>query len=142
MHDVFIKAQRNLGSFRGDASPLTWLTRIATNHCLNIIRAKSAAWHEKFRQEVTTAAQAGLQDATTGQSERSQLINLCLDKCDRGVAEVAIYYFVDEMTQAEIAELVGISAPTLRKRLREFIRISREEIAAAVPGVQFQAPPI
>src|SRR4051812_50160766 len=51
MQDVFAKA---LGSardgsgrvgpaaFRGESSPLTWLMTIATNHCLNLIRAERA----------------------------------------------------------------------------------------------------
>ena len=52
LHEVFIKVQNNLDGFRNEASPLTWMTRIATNHCLNVIRAKRAPWHEKYRQEV------------------------------------------------------------------------------------------
>src|SRR3954449_12936952 len=38
--------------FRGDASPLTWLTRIATHHCLNLLRAERAPWHQRFEREV------------------------------------------------------------------------------------------
>ena len=46
------------------------------------------------------------------------------------------------MTQQEICALVGLSAPTLRKRLREFIAIARDEIAKAVPGITFEEAPI
>src|SRR5580658_7487557 len=42
-HDVFLKAIRNLGSFRGDASARTWLYRIAINHCRNLVQT----WHER-----------------------------------------------------------------------------------------------
>lgn len=140
MHDVFIKAQRNLASFRGDASPLTWLTRIATNHCLNVIRAKRAAWHDRFKKEVENQERGD--DAGARHTEAQELLRYCLDKVDRDLAEVATYYFVDEMTQKEITELVGISAPTLRKRLRLFIEKSREEIARVMPGVEFKAPPL
>ena len=31
MHEVFIKASQHLSEFRGEASPLTWLYRIALN---------------------------------------------------------------------------------------------------------------
>ncbi len=140
MHEVFIKAQKNLGSFRGDASPLTWLTRIATNHCLNVIRAKKAAWHDRFKQEVQSAPKSD--DAGARHTEATQILSLCLSRVDAEIAEVATYYFVDEMTQKEITELVGISAPTLRKRLRLFVELSREEIKRLMPDVEFQAPPI
>lgn len=140
MHDVFIKVQKNLGAFRGDASPLTWMTRIATNHCLNLIRAKKAAWHERFRNEVKTQEQTSLGGMRL--AEDQQLLRLCLARCDRKTAEAAVYYFVDGMTQAEVTALVGMSAPTLRKRLRAFIETSREEIAKVLPGVTFKESPI
>lgn len=140
MHDVFIKVQKNLAQFRGEASPLTWMTRIATNHCLNLIRAKKAAWHDRYRREVQVAPKEDSEGAR--HPERKELLRLCLQRCDPQTAEAAIYYFVDDMTQAEITQLIGISAPTLRKRLREFIRVSREELERAVPGIQFQEAPI
>src|SRR5690349_21548062 len=39
--DVFLKAYRNLDSFRGDAKFSTWLFTIARNHCINEWRARS-----------------------------------------------------------------------------------------------------
>jgi RNA polymerase sigma-70 factor (ECF subfamily) len=140
MHDVFIKVQKNLGEFRGEASPITWMTRIATNHCLNVIRAKRAAWHDKYKKEVENAPQG--EELGASLKENRQLLKLALAKVDPEIAEIAIYYFVDEMTQQEICALVGLSAPTLRKRLREFITVARDEIAKAVPGVEFQEAPI
>ena len=140
MHDVFIKVQRNLAAFRGDASPITWMTRIATNHCLNLLRARHAAWHERYRREAEAAPPTEARGASL--KENQQLLRLALAKVDAAVAEAAIYYFVDEMTQQEICTLVGLSAPTLRKRLREFIEVARAEIAQAVPGVRFEDAPL
>jgi RNA polymerase sigma-70 factor (ECF subfamily) len=39
--EVFLKAFTNLPSYRGDGSLEGWLTRIATNTCLNMLRAAS-----------------------------------------------------------------------------------------------------
>jgi threonyl-tRNA synthetase len=39
MQDVFAKALTHFATFRAEASPLTWLMKIATHHCLNILRA-------------------------------------------------------------------------------------------------------
>jgi len=136
MHDVFIKAQKNLPGFRADASPLTWLTRIASNHCLNLIRAQKAQWHEKYRQEVKTE-QKEIEGGVT-RNETHQLLRICFHDCEPQVAEAAVLYFVDEMTQKEIVAIIGISAPTLRKRLREFVETSRQRIEKEVPGIVFQ----
>ncbi len=138
MHDVFIKVQKNLAQFRGESSPITWMTRIATNHCLNVIRAKRAAWHDKYKAEVEGAPPVELKSL----AESHQLLRVAMARVEPELAEIATYYFVDEMTQSEICALVNLSAPTLRKRLREFIAVARDEIQKAVPGIEFQEAPI
>src|ERR1700747_468641 len=50
MQDVFAKALVSLSAFRAESSPLTWLMKIATHHCLNLIRAERAPWHKRFRR--------------------------------------------------------------------------------------------
>lgn len=140
MHDVFIKVAKNVGEFRGEASPLTWMTRIATNHCLNIIRAKKAAWHDQFKRFVEHKA------AENGPSQRlvdrTQFVQMVLALCDKDVQEAAIYYFVDEMTQEEVSQMMGISVPTLRKRLRSFIETARKELLKIDPDLRLKAAPI
>ena len=136
MHDVFIKAQRNLNDFRGDASPLTWLTRIATNHCLNLIRARNAQWHGKYKQEVERVEEQ--REERTSHREMTQLVRLCLAGCEKELAEMAIYYFVDEMTQQEIATTMKISLPTVRKRLRLFVEHARVQLEKEIPGIHFR----
>lgn len=42
-HDVFLKAFRKMGQFRGDSSWRTWLYRITINHCRNL----QQTWHER-----------------------------------------------------------------------------------------------
>src|SRR5205823_7745461 len=51
MQDVFAKALTHYDEFRAEASPLTWLTRIATNHCLNLLRADKAGWKGRFESQ-------------------------------------------------------------------------------------------
>jgi RNA polymerase sigma-70 factor (ECF subfamily) len=40
MQNAFLKAWRNLGRFREDASFTTWFCRIVTNECLMLIRSR------------------------------------------------------------------------------------------------------
>jgi RNA polymerase sigma-70 factor, ECF subfamily len=138
MQDVFIKVQRNLEGFRKEASPLTWITHIATNHCLNVLRAKRAPWHERHRQEV--AVQAGTNETTVDLREQQQLLRICLAYVatkDPQLSVMAVHHFVDDMPQAQLCALCGISAPTLRKRLRAFLALSREALTIAIPDIAF-----
>src|SRR6184192_276996 len=39
--EVFLRALRNLSTFRGDAKFSTWLYTIARNHCFNAVQSKA-----------------------------------------------------------------------------------------------------
>ena len=77
--------------------------------------------------------------------EQRELLRLCLARVvsvDPQLAELAADAFVDDMRQADICTLVGMSAPTLRKRLREFIALCRAELTTHAPGITFAEAPM
>ncbi|HVR60731.1 MAG TPA: sigma-70 family RNA polymerase sigma factor [Polyangia bacterium] len=126
MQDVFAKALVSLSAFRAESSPLTWLMKIATHHCLNILRAERAPWHKRFRRE-EEARPVG--DGGGPQLvEDREAVRKLLGKLDAETAAAAVHYHVDEMTLEEIAALLGRSVPTIRKRLETFAAISGQEI--------------
>jgi len=47
VQDIFLLAHRKLASFRGDSSLGTWLYRMATNHCLDVLRSRQARMSER-----------------------------------------------------------------------------------------------
>ncbi|HZL20820.1 MAG TPA: sigma-70 family RNA polymerase sigma factor [Polyangia bacterium] len=114
MQDVFAKALGHWQEFRSDASPLTWLTRIATHHCLNLLRAERAPWHQRFARETQARGEGhgGPQLFEDREAARQLLSQLDLE-----TQRAAIHYFVDEMTLDEVAAAIGRSVPTVRKRL-------------------------
>jgi RNA polymerase sigma-70 factor (ECF subfamily) len=140
MHEVFLKVVTSYDEFRGQSSPLTWLVRIATHHCLNVIRGRKAGWHERY----ATAVHVGAQAPEPGQQtfERSELVHRLLKKLGRDEQEAAIYYFVDEMSQDEAAKACDCSVPTLRKRLRRFIEVARKELKRDDASLVFGEAPL
>jgi RNA polymerase sigma-70 factor, ECF subfamily len=127
--EVFARALRALPAFRAAASPSTWLLSIATHHCLNELRAGRARW----REEVVRLAELSRVEGVV--PERRELVRALLARASPEEQEVAVMYYVDELTQAEIAAATGRSLPTVRKRLRGFLAAARRALADAFPGV-------
>jgi RNA polymerase sigma-70 factor, ECF subfamily len=129
LQDVFVKVLRALPRFREAASPSTWVLRIATHHCLNLMRMRRAQWREEVK-----ALQAERRQETEP-PDRRELVRVLLSSAPEEAQEMAVLYFVDELTQAEIAQELGRSLPTVRKRLREFLCCARAALKEAMPGV-------
>jgi RNA polymerase sigma-70 factor (ECF subfamily) len=129
LQDVFVKVLRALPEFRAAASPSTWVLRIATHHCLNLMRSRKAIW----REQLLAVARERKQE--TEPPERRELVRVLLAAAPEEAQEVAVLYFVDELTQVEIGQELGRSLPTVRKRLKEFLACARLALKEAMPDV-------
>lgn len=125
MQDVFARALAHQDSFRSESSPLTWLMKIATHHCLNLLRSERAGWRRLFeRQErARPEAHGGAQELET-----RELVRALLSRVDAETQAAVIHYHVDEMTLEEVAAVLGRSVPTIRKRLERFAELSGKEL--------------
>ena len=116
--EVFIKAYRSLGRFRGDAGIKTWLLRIAANHCKD---------HFKKRRLPTVSMDAlPTQDFFAAPSDPSQeLANSELGKAIQtaldGISPKHRMAFVlreyEGMSYKEMAEVMNCSEGTVMSRL-------------------------
>ncbi len=125
MQDVFARAFTNHRGFRNEASPLTWLMKIATHHCLNELRSERAGWRRLFEREQRARPQ---HDGSHEQMELREQVRAVLGRFDAETQAAAIHYHVDEMTLEEVAALLGRSVPTIRKRLQHFAQVSGQEL--------------
>ncbi len=121
MQEVFVRALRAGASFRGEASPVTWLYRVTTNYCLNQIR--DTARRRELLERQGPATDAGPDRAQEDRFAVARLLETLRDD----LQEIAVYYFIDQMNQDEIAEILGVSRRTVGNRLQEF-RQSAEHV--------------
>lgn len=117
MQDVFARAMVNEATFRAEASPLTWLMKIATHHCLNLIRSAGAQWHDDY---ATIQVVRGEGHGGATELEARDLVRKSLSQFDLETQQAVIHYWVDDLTLEEVAVTLDRSVPTIRKRLRAF----------------------
>jgi RNA polymerase sigma-70 factor (ECF subfamily) len=117
LHEVFLRVYRYGHTLQGEA-PLSWLYRIADRHCLDALRKRGRHVSREEREELT-GEQVG-EVAATGSLEETRLLGQVLAACKPPVRDTAVLYYVDELTQDEVAESLGCSRKTVKERLAQF----------------------
>ena len=120
VHEVFLRLLEDPGRFQGRSSSATFLYALATHVCLTRLRnaaARGAAWQASVAQSLEVG-RPGPADTI----EARQLAEAILSEADEETAAIAIYHFVDGLTQGEVASLVGRSRVTVNQKLQRFRR--------------------
>ncbi|MBI5544922.1 MAG: sigma-70 family RNA polymerase sigma factor [Deltaproteobacteria bacterium] len=112
VQEVFERAVSGLGRFRLRASPLTWLYAIATRHCLQQVRNRSA---HTLKHALLAADPAAFEPNLAARTD----LDRALAELSEQDLELVAYAYRDGMTQDEIAEVVRLSRKTVGKRLRD-----------------------
>jgi RNA polymerase sigma-70 factor (ECF subfamily) len=123
--EIFLRVHRYSASFRGDASPSTFLFRVTTNHCLNVLRTR------RRRPEDAEEDLSFVADVMRDRAEARELLDRVLAGQDPKTMQCIVYHLLDGMTHEETGKLVGLSGAAVRKRLAKF----RREVAGKAPGL-------
>jgi len=119
-HDVFLKAYKKWGDFRGDASARAWLYRIAINHCSNLRQS----WHS--RNLVTSADESVLENAISKFDsplrvleikELGDRIQKTLDNLSEEYCLLLLLVADEELSYDEIAIVTGQTPDAVRGKL-------------------------
>ncbi len=119
-HDVFLKAFKKWGDFRGDASARAWLYRIAINHCSNLRQS----WHS--RNLVTNADESIWENEAAASDsplrvleikELGERIQKTLDQLSEEYRLLLLLVADEELSYDEVAKLTGQTADAVRGKL-------------------------
>jgi RNA polymerase sigma-70 factor (ECF subfamily) len=119
-HDVFLKAYRKLGEFRGDSAMRTWLYRIAINHCKNLLQT----WHQR---NMISNADDSIWESAIASSENplrvleikelGQRIQKTLDALPEEYRLLLLLVADERLSYEEMATLTGQSSDAIRGKL-------------------------
>jgi len=122
VQDVFLSLFENPAQFSGASSLTTFLYSATTHACLN--RLRSQRNRAKLREE--RGAELARDDEQPLTSEQLLLLQTTLNQMPPELAHVAVYHFMDGLTQDEIAEVMGCSRRHIGNQLMRVQRWAEE----------------
>ncbi len=129
--DVFVQLLRQWIRAAEPEAVLAWIYRVATNHCLNLLR--TARRHREEPLELFPASGDGVGAALAPHGvaiEPQRLVaQEVLSRFDPTTQAVAVGVFVDGMEHEELARALGISRRTVSRRLERFVQSARQYLA-------------
>lgn len=141
--EVFVKVSQALKTFRGESQLSTWIYRIATNAALDRLRSPSFRQMVQKRLANDSIALAEIEpsdkDVWTGEetpSLETSLIRKEMNECIRNFIEnlptdyrtVVVLNELQELTNNEIAEILGLSLDVVKIRLHRARARLRKEL--------------
>ena len=108
--EIFLKVQRGLDSFRGDAKFSTWLYSITRNHCLNYAHSRAARGESATEplEEIDVPAEDRFDLRLERNEEMRQMRELVAETLDETEQRVMTLHYGEEMTLDAITRLLGL----------------------------------
>ena len=112
--EVFIKAWRAIGRFRGESSFSTWLYRIAVNACLNFRALRRPVTQELPETLADPLPGAAARVETDDEARRVRSAVRRLPEKQRATLILKVYH---ELTHEEVAAVLGSTVGTVKANL-------------------------
>ena len=115
--ETFIRFYKALGSFRGDSSVKTYITRIAMNQAINEIRRKTRRGKIFSSTPADEIHDVPDQRSTESGGPDGEVIQQAIQKLDHDFRSVIVLRLIDGYSTAETAEMLNIPVGTVLSRL-------------------------
>lgn len=115
VHDVFLSLYESPTQYQARSSLMTYLYAATTHACLNRLRNERTRTRLLREREAPMASEA----ATGLSADEWVAMRARLAELPPPLGDVAVYYYLDELTQEEVAAIVGCSRSQVGNFLRQ-----------------------
>jgi RNA polymerase sigma-70 factor (ECF subfamily) len=130
VQDVFIRLYGSLGKYRGEAQIKTYVTRIAVNRSLDLLRKRQRSffvpWETKEVEEVESHAPGPIDNLLT--ADRQKQLRKALDKLAPKHRAVIVLRLIDGMSTSDTADVLGVPYGTVLSRLKRALGRLKHEL--------------
>ena len=130
--DIFLRAYRNLDSYRGECKFSTWLYVIARNQCMTALQKRAS---EPTHVARTFSAEGAYPSSTDVHAEfelkesREKSWNFIRETLDRTEARVMMLHYGQELPLNTVTQMLGL---TNKSGAKAYIVSARRKLSAAV----------
>ena len=133
--DAFLALWRSAKSFRGDASLSTWLYRLATNACIDLLR-RNKRGGERVSLDDEEAAfeladESPLPEQALERKETQRLINEGLAALPEDYRAILLLREAEGLSYAEIADAMHLELGTVKSRISRGRVLLRNYLSAS-----------
>lgn len=135
VQEVFARAIEAAPRYRPEADPAAWLRQIADHLCIDLLRRrKRNPVRGEVGEDERSGASGDLDRVAAPSGEHLVLAHRLIRSLEPEATRIAVLYFLDGMTQEEVARETGLSRRTIGKRLQAIVSAAHTLIATPEPG--------
>ena len=134
--DVFIKVYRSIASFRGQSSFSTWLYRICSNVCNDMLRKRQRRGISislDNDEEDNPASHLPSEEPTPAErleeSERSRAVREAINGLRKEYREIIVFSDMEQLSYEEIAKILRCPVGTVKSRLNRARNALRKKLS-------------
>ncbi|WP_411767289.1 RNA polymerase sigma factor [Winogradskyella sp. A3E31] len=119
--EILIQLWKSYTSFRGDSKFSTWMYRVAINVAIQDLRKTKKKQQlffqtDQFKDTSLPSRQAGEEKKSEVESEKLKLMHVAISQLNK-VEKAIVMLHLDEKSNEEIAEIVGITQNYVRVKM-------------------------
>lgn len=130
--DIFMKVYQNLAGFRSDAKLSTWIARIAYNRCIDYLgRNRVPVIDEEFDEAIADVTdESTTPEKKLLEADRSKMLQEEISNLPVQFRTIVTLYHLDELSYAEIGDVMSMPEGTVKNYLFRARRLLRERLTA------------
>ena len=113
--EAFTRAWRALGSFRRDSAVSTWLYRIVTRRCLDVIAARTPAAEDLAALELRAPGAEPAESVEQG--ERLRAVTVAISRLPGDQRAALVLREFEGLSYQQVAAVLGITLPAVKGRI-------------------------
>jgi RNA polymerase sigma-70 factor (ECF subfamily) len=130
--EIFLRAYRNLDSYRGECRFSTWLYVIARNLCMTALQKRAAepVWVAKaITADMPDTGAVDIHRAVEMEQSRQKSWRFIMDTLDQTEAKVMMLHYGREMSLNAVSQMLGL---TNKSGAKAYIVSARRKLNAAI----------